>query len=327
MQLALRARLPTIEQMACFSSKAYETSSAGDGGPSADQCPAAEFAGFVISSPYRVPWTDDRGQVHDIQYFVATNVQAKLQVIAVRGTQTDADVHIDLQIAKAWDKKLQVYVHSGFQLYAEKIYGDLNNTNKVLKPDYKKILTGHSLGGAVALLLGLYLYVDNPDDQINQGVYTFGQPRVFDNYGTTSWPDFSDRVVRVVDCDDPVPTVPTGDDLVNSVFAGTYLGNQEGAEYQHLGLQLILLNNGQYWMPGSVDLFRSRKTLADKTIDVLFQRQQTDHAIARYIARLQKLGPNGELAKPANPAARLQEICTIAPTARSNQPSHHFGAA
>jgi len=310
MQAELQARWPTIRQMACFSSKAYETDSGGANGPTEAECPAPMFAGFDVQLR-DVSWTDGAGRAHSTQYLVATN--ATEQVIAVRGTNTDDDKRIDLQINKSWDAKLQVSVHSGFQLYAQVIYRDLHDRN-LLQPGHQIVLTGHSLGGAVALLLGLYLYVDHPDDRTIAGVYTFGQPRVFDNFGTTSWPKFADRVLRMVDCDDIVPTVPTGDDLVNSVFAGTYFGNREGAEYQHLGRQLILLDYGQYWVPRSIDLFRPRKLLVDQTLEVIFAKQQIDHAIAKYIYRVQALKTQGQLMRATNPANRLQQVCSqVAP--------------
>jgi hypothetical protein len=310
MQTELQARWPTIWQMACFSSKAYETGPGGAGGPTDAECPAATFAGFAIQVR-SFPWTDAFGRPHSAQYLVATN--ATQQIIAMRGTSSDDDARIDLEISKSWDKKLQAMVHTGFQTYAQAVYQDLHD-QKLLQPDHQIILAGHSLGGAVAVLLGLYLYVDYPDDRTIAGIYTFGQPRLLDNFGTTSWPKFADRVLRMVDCDDVVPTVPTGDGAVNSVFAGTYFGNQEGAEYQHFGRQLVLLDYGQYWMPRSIDLFRPRKLLVNQTLEVLFAKQQIDHAISKYIYRIQALKTQGQLMRVANPANRLRQVCSdVAP--------------
>lgn len=308
MAAALQADWAQIYRMACFSSRAYQEKN-GNSGPSAQQCPPAEFAGFDISPPFAPSWTDAEGHQRPTQYLVATNPVTRQQIVAIRGTwtQTDDDAKTDLMIAKAWDPKLRVMAHSGFLKYAQTVYADLVS-RRLLQPGYQVLVTGHSLGGAVALLIGLYLYIDAPDGVRIEGVYTFGQPRVFDNFGTTSWPEFSQRVLRTVDCADPVPTVPTGDDLVNSFFTGTYLGNREGAAYQHLGEQLILLD-GAYWMPGSVDLFRPRKSVVNGTLDELFHHLPTDHDIAQYLARLQAVSRNGQFVPPANPGNRLNQIC------------------
>jgi len=104
-------------------------------------------------------------------------------------------------------------VHQGFKNIAD---GMLSAYSTVLKnlynqdqyKSYKLIITGHSAGGAVALISMLYLQsaLDLPFKQIH--VYTYGQPRVgnpaFINYLNT----LPLYITRVVNENDLVPHTP-----------------------------------------------------------------------------------------------------------------------
>ena len=89
----------------------------------------------------------------------------------MRGTTNSVNFSEDLHIAVREDRKIAIPVHAGFDRAARAIYADVN---PYLKPGYKTYLTGHSLGGAVAALLSVYLIEDGVDVV---RVLTFGQPR------------------------------------------------------------------------------------------------------------------------------------------------------
>jgi hypothetical protein len=203
--------------------------------------------------------------------------QTRTQIISIQGTNSIQDWFANIEITPSVDNSLHVPVHRGFQAYALAVQTDLEQ-RKLLNPNYETLLTGRSLGGATALLLGLYWYTDVPQEYNIQGIYTFGQPRVFTNRGAASWPDFARRVFRFENCYDFVPLVPTGDTAFSNLFP-SFLGDQEVSNYQHLGQSILLMDSRKYWIPGDIDLDRNR--LADiKSFIMDYQtKEPIDHGI------------------------------------------------
>jgi len=120
-----------------------------------------------------VKFIDDNGA----QVVCAT--KDKNAYIAFRGTQPDKlnDITADLKFWKDQSEASnKAQVHEGFQTEVDKVQDDIEAWMKKIKYKslYKKyILTGHSLGAAMATVFASRLGSDKVD-----GLFTYGSPRV-----------------------------------------------------------------------------------------------------------------------------------------------------
>lgn len=150
--------------------------------------------------------------VNDVEAFVCEHDY--FMVVAFRGTTTKQDRKIDMSIgvekAVVEGFAAPVRVHAGF-LHAfltlrDQIRAAVSRPNSDGKANNKAIyLTGHSLGGAIALVASAeYAGGDHLGERI-AAVYTFGAPRVGER-------NFSENVkaphYRIVNSGDVVPLVP-----------------------------------------------------------------------------------------------------------------------
>jgi len=140
------------------------------------------------------------------QGFVASN--DKFVLVAFRGTQVNKWGDLKADGALCQRKALGGLVHTGFYSALDLVWIDVltavkaqGKTGEGWKPVW---ITGHSLGGAIALLAAVRL------DRVGvpvRGTITLGQPRVGD---LTFSQGFSgrERVYRITNQGDPVPLVP-----------------------------------------------------------------------------------------------------------------------
>jgi hypothetical protein len=146
-----------------------------------------------------VTWVATPGH-DDVLYFIENDHTNGIHTIAVRGTVDQTNWSLDEDTRGISDAKAHIFVHEGFDEVARTIYADLKPH---LKPGYEIYLTGHSLGGAVAGLLAIYLH----EDGYKIGaVVTFGQPKFTNEAGVAEYGHLP--VVRVVDQNDVVAMLP-----------------------------------------------------------------------------------------------------------------------
>ncbi len=134
------------------------------------------------------------------QAFLARRAADKMAVLAFRGTEKDRieDILTDLNARFYHDKK-GAKIHNGFYKAFQAVESDIRQKVKPLN-DHSLYVTGHSLGGALALMATRALNSDNL-----AACYTFGSPRVgseeFDD-------DIKPPIYRVVNAYDIVPSSP-----------------------------------------------------------------------------------------------------------------------
>ena len=179
----------------------------------------------------------------DMQAVVAyKNINGKkIVLIAFRGTSSLDDVGVDLTLNKTQFFNTDTKVHTGF--YASLIHfikkeNNIFIDNKTLKeiiknPNYKIIVTGHSLGGAVATLYGAYLSTFKERNKDNFVVYTYGAPAVGDEKFAEK---FAGKVplYRIINEGDPIPNSTCLSALLSKNF-----------QYYHLTNPIVYNNNGE----------------------------------------------------------------------------------
>ncbi len=210
----------------------------------------------------------------EIFYYLITNDINKTQTIAVRGTANIENAIIDVELKLTDDKHTGARLHSGFLQAALAIY---NEIKPQLRSNYVINTTGHSLGGAAAVVLAMYLDIDNY--KIGK-VVTFGQPKVTNITGANKFKHLD--VIRVVTPKDVVPLVPPFDPMdLNNLDI-----------YWHLGKEIILLADNTYAMlEGINSMIRATKF----TQEPLTEDNLQNHQMTQYIDMINNKIPTARL--------------------------------
>jgi hypothetical protein len=188
--------------------------------------------------------------------YLVLSKTGKVGVLAFRGTDPASFVTwlTDAQVQQR--AFLGGHVHAGFYGGLKAIWEDVaqavslaregqfldgvmrDNRPKLVKlksPLKTLYVTGHSLGGAMAVLAAARLLKGDMGDwptQVLRGVYTFGQPMVGDAaFSAQVGEAFGDRLFRHVYRDDVVPHLPPRSDF----------------EYQHAGNELRAKDPNDAW--------------------------------------------------------------------------------
>jgi triacylglycerol lipase len=191
----------------------------------------------------------------------------QIQYISNRGSSNLENFVKDGEYLKTMDNKTNIYMHHGFRDSAIETYGYILPE---LHKEYTTFITGHSLGGAIAVILHLYLLEDN--FQIKQSV-TFGQPQFTNQDGVNKYRNIP--LLRVVHEKDLVPLLPPL----------TLVSSRSGS-YRHLGEETILLDNSYYCHLDEISA--ENPNISDYWINLIKgETNINDHQIDGYISNLQ----------------------------------------
>lgn len=218
----------------------------------------------AIKSKYPLTIRINSPDSTEVRYFLERDDKTYTQFITVRGTHNNKNLAEDLDIAVREDRKVDIPVDAGFDSDARAIYDDVK---PYLKPGYTTYVTGHSLGGAVAALLAIYLIEEGV--QVER-VITFGQPR----FTTT---DGAKRLGFL-----PLTRIVDENDIVPMVAPSTYTDPRYGS-YDQVGPEVILLEGPDFvYLPAHdaarIDLGEFWRSLSFANLK--------DHEMQKYLRRI-----------------------------------------
>jgi len=200
-----------------------------------------------------------------VKYFTVHANDA--QYIIVRGTSNFANVKSDILAAPVYDALSQIWLHKGFRDAALRVFQNLENAYPRIQPAKKTIVIGHSLGGAIANILGIYLYQNN---FCLDRIITFGQPKITNKKGLDSYANLP--LIRVVGAGDVITCVPPQTRLFTYVHGGLKLKvDDTKLSYTHFGDSTNAIEDD----PVSIHMDLNRVSRA------------VYHKISHYIKRLQ----------------------------------------
>lgn len=209
---------------------------------------------------------------HDTESFLVWNDD--LAILVFRGIESDEpkDILADLKFRRK-DAKVG-RVHRGFQGALDAVYTPIYNDLLKLVETRHLIITGHSLGAALACLAAGRF----ERHAVNKcAVYTFGSPRV----GGKLWSTKFDMVVphyRIVNCTDIVPRVP--------FFS---MGFRHTGKLQYINAAGDLIQECDFWV---AFMDRWTETLfgyCDGFSGWTFLRGIKDHSIYQYLERVRNV--------------------------------------
>ena len=120
-----------------------------------------------------------------------------ITIIVIRGTANAENVQSDIDVRLVDDARTVIKLHKGFRDVAVTIM-QIIDTTKTL--EHTVHVTGHSLGGAVAQIIGMWLHKRGKNVQI----FSYGSPKVSSQVLSGGQPTHW----RVVRRSDPIPFTP-----------------------------------------------------------------------------------------------------------------------
>ena len=120
-----------------------------------------------------------------------------ITIIIIRGTANQSNLQSDIDVRLVRDDELGIYLHKGFRDASVSV---MSNIEIGITINHTVYVTGHSLGGAIAQIIGMWLHKRGHNVQ----VFSYGSPKVSNQIMSSGQPTHW-RVVRL---SDPVPFTP-----------------------------------------------------------------------------------------------------------------------
>jgi len=120
-----------------------------------------------------------------------------ISIIVIRGTANEGNVLSDIDVRLVSDARTGIYLHKGFRDASLGVMEIIDRDHTV---EHTVHVTGHSLGGAVAQIIGMWLHTRGKNVQI----FSYGSPKVSNQVLSGGQPTHW----RVVRRSDPIPFTP-----------------------------------------------------------------------------------------------------------------------
>lgn len=202
----------------------------------------------------------------NVRYFIETDEAARTQTVSVRGTASKPNVWQDIETSLINDVLLGHQIHGGFQGDAQAVWTD---AKPHLRDGYSVRVTGHSLGAAVALIVGAYAHAEG--FEVTR-IVNFGQPKVTTEHVSAKLLDITTRVIHDRDV---VPMIPPPG-IVHP--------------YRHIGPEVIL-------RPGSDFIYLDAHDVDRVSVDDFWRDFKhfsvEEHFMKNYLANLDYKLDNG----------------------------------
>jgi hypothetical protein len=206
--------------------------------------------------------------------YVEVNEAKRVQWIVVRGTSSLVNIRSDVDYNKVVDSRLGIPLHKGFADAAVQVY---QFAKPLLQKEYETRVTGHSYGGAAAVIVFMLLKEDG--FKLGQAM-TFGQPKVTNRDGVRKYRALP--LLRFVNAKDPVPSLPPFE-LFAVLDEGPYL---------HFGSEVVLEEGAKYrYYSEHPSELSSVFSFWDNLKNLSIQ-DVPEHLMATYLARVQQNVPS-----------------------------------
>ncbi|XP_037039210.1 lipase-like [Bradysia coprophila] len=216
--------LPNLDQMMYYNYYAASTYYAYDHDDlSCEYC--LKFSGDVDDH------TVLNNNVHNTLALVTLSKKRQEIVVAFRGTWNVWNVVLDVLLIAAtpYDTPEPILIHQGFYIAEMSLYDDVVRTIAKylnLNPGLKVVLTGHSLGGAMARLTYFFLEDNKQFPSVVYELFTYGEPRVGNVYFAEFMNNQPIVIARVVARADIIPHIPPTSIIGTNLLGDYYVHAQ-----------------------------------------------------------------------------------------------------
>ena len=169
-------------------------------------CPLVEAAGaYSIEEFENIPQSDDTG-------FIAVDDVNRLVVLVFRGTISRLNWVENLEI---WKTHSYLCKHCKFHYGFWESWTGVRDSIMITAlqalnahPDYRFVITGHSLGGAIATLAAADFRKETVDLAKRTELFTYGSPRLGNKKAVAFMSKQSSLSYRITSMSDPIPRLP-----------------------------------------------------------------------------------------------------------------------